>query len=302
MSIKAVPPDAAVPALRGSASPSRRSRTSRILSFARRDPIIVASAIILLILLVCAIAPGIFTRYDPVEISPISRVQGPSGTHLFGTDELGRDIFSRVIYGTRTTLGSAFVVVLAAAFIGINVGSLAGFRGKYVDEVLMRVVDLFMAFPLLVLAMAIVAALGPNLLNAMLALAVVWWSQYARLTRGLVIQMRDREFVTAAQAIGASRLKILYRHILPNCFSTLLVKATLDIAVAVLVTASLSFLGLGVQPPQPDWGNMISDGRQFIQDAWWYPTFPGLAIFVTVMALNLVGDAVRDYLDPRLRI
>jgi peptide/nickel transport system permease protein len=166
----------------------------------------------------------------------------------------------------------------------------------------MRLVDLFMAFPLLVLAMSIVAALGPGLQNAMAALIAVWWAQYARLTRGLVLQMREREFVTAARAIGASRIKILYRHILPNCFSPLLVKGTLDIAVAVLVTASLSFLGLGVQPPDPDWGFMVADGRNNIRDAWWYSTFPGLAIFVTVMSINLIGDAIRDILDPRLRM
>jgi peptide/nickel transport system permease protein len=230
-----------------------------------------------------------------------TRLQGPSAKHFFGTDNLGRDIYARIVYAARTTLSSAVVVVLLAACIGIIVGSLAGYSGKIVDEILMRIVALFMAFPLLVLAMAIVAALGPGLQNAMAALIIIWWTQYARLTRGLVLQIREREFVTAAQAIGASRTKILYRHILPNCFSPLLVKVTLDIAVAVLVTASLSFLGLGVQPPDPDWGNMVSDGRQFVQDAWWYPTFPGLAIFVTVMSLNLIGDAVRDLLDPRLR-
>lgn len=279
----------------------QRSRRSRLLKWARRDPIIVACFLILLLMVAFAIAPGVFTRWDPIEINALDRLQGPSMRHYFGTDNLGRDIYSRVVYAARTTMGSAFIVVIVAAFIGINIGSLAGFSGKILDEILMRVTDLFMAFPLLVLAMAIVAALGPSLVNAMAALIVIWWTQYARLTRGLVLQMRDREFVTAARSIGASRTKLLYRHILPNCFSPLLVKGTLDIAVAVLVTASLSFLGLGVQPPDPDWGNMISEGRQFVQDAWWYPTFPGLAIFVTVMSLNLIGDAVRDLLDPRLR-
>jgi len=258
--------------------------------------------LLLLLLLALAVAPGLFARYDPIKISPIVKLQSPSRDHFFGTDQLGRDIFSRVVYATRTTLGSATLVVIFAALIGINVGSIAGYSGHLVDEVLMRIVDLCMAFPLLILAMTIVAALGPGLLNAMAALVVVWWAQYARLTRGLVLQMRDREFVTAARAIGASRIKILYRHILPNCFSPLLVKGTLDIAVAVLVTASLSFLGLGVRPPDPEWGFMISDGRNFVRDAWWYSTFPGLAIFVTVMVLNLMGDGIRDFLDPRLRI
>lgn len=280
---------------------ARRSRTSRLLTLARRDPVIALSGLILLVMLAFMVRPQVFTRYDPVAINAMSRLKGPSSAHLFGTDQLGRDLFARVVYATRTTLGAAIVVVLCAVIVGVLVGSFSGDSRRHVDEVLMRVVDLFMAFPLLVLAMAIVAALGPGLLNAMLALVIVWWTQYARLTRGLVLQLRHREFITAASALGASRTKILYRHILPNCFSPLLVKATLDIAVAVLVTASLSFLGLGVQPPQPDWGNMVSDGRSYVQDAWWYATFPGLAIFVTVMALNLVGDAVRDYLDPRLR-
>lgn len=295
------PNNAAASPLCREVTPVPRLRLSRLLILARRNPVIAISTLILLLMLAFMIAPGAFTHYEPVAINALDRLKGPSSTHLFGTDQLGRDLFSRVVYATRTTLGSAFVVVLVAAAIGIVIGSISGDSGRYVDEVLMRIVDLFMAFPLLVLAMAIVAALGPGLLNAMLALVIVWWTQYARLTRALILQLRDREFVTAVRAMGASRMRILYRHMLPNCFSPLLVKATLDIAVAVLVTASLSFLGLGVQPPNPDWGNMVSDGRSYVQDAWWYATFPGLAIFVTVMALNLIGDAARDYLDPRLR-
>lgn len=280
----------------------RRSRFSRLTTWAKRDPLIVLAVLILGILGLFAIAPGLFTNYGPIDISPLDRMQPPSAKHYFGTDQLGRDMFSRVVYATRLTLGSALAVVLVAGLIGVNVGAIAGYGGTKVDEVIMRIVDLFMAFPLLVLAMAIVAALGPNLVNAMAALVVVWWAQYARLTRGLVMQTRDREFVTAARALGVSNVAILYKHILPNCFSPLLVKATLDVAVAVLTTASLSFLGLGVQPPDPDWGAMVSQGRAFIRDAWWYATFPGLAIFVTVMAFNLLGDALRDLLDPRLRI
>ena len=271
-------------------------------SWVRRDPTVLAAIAVLVLLIGMAVAPDLFTRYEPTTISPRERFEPPSADHFFGTDQLGRDIFSRVVHATRTTLGSAILVVTLAALIGVNVGSIAGYAGRFLDEALMRTVDLFMAFPLLVLAMAIVAALGPGLVNAMTALILIWWAQYARLTRGMVLQMRDREFVTAARAIGSSRTKIIYRHILPNCFSPLLVKGTLDVAVAVLVTASLSFLGLGVQPPDPDWGAMVSDGRNYVRDAWWYPTFPGLAIFLTVMALNLIGDATRDLLDPRLRV
>lgn len=279
-----------------------RSRLGRVGSWIGRDVTVLGGVAVLVLLVGMAIAPGLFAPYDPTAISPRERFEAPSADHFFGTDHLGRDIFSRVIHATRTTLGGAFLVVTLAAFIGINLGSVAGYAGRLVDEALMRTVDLFMAFPLLVLAMAIVAALGPGLFNAMTALILIWWAQYARLTRGIVLQMRDREFVTAARTIGTSPTKIIYRHILPNCFSPLLVKGTLDVAIAVLVTASLSFLGLGVQPPDPDWGAMVSDGRNYVRDAWWYPTFPGLAIFVTVMALNLIGDAARDLLDPRLRV
>lgn len=289
------------PPVRATVVRRRHARWKGFSAKVRRDPVLLVCFLILLLLVAFAVAPSVFGRYEPVEINALDRLQAPSAKHFFGTDNLGRDLYARVVYAVRTTLGSAVVVVLVASLIGVVIGSFAGYSGTFVDEILMRFVDLTMAFPLLVLAMAIVAALGPGLPNAMAALIVIWWTQYARLTRGLVLQLREREFVTAARAIGASSVKILYRHILPNCFSPLLVKATLDIAVAVLVTASLSFLGLGVQPPDPDWGNLVSDGRQFVQDAWWYPTFPGLAIFVTVMALNLVGDAARDLLDPRLR-
>lgn len=302
MTSRTIDGDAGLPQLeRSIARASSRSWLGRVATWASRDPTMVVATVVVVVLVVIAITPDLFTGYGPTEINPPDRFRGPSADHLFGTDQLGRDLFSRVLHATRTTLGSAVLVVLFAAIIGVSLGSISSIGGQLVDEVLMRIVDLFMAFPLLVLAMAIVAALGPNLLNAMAALVLIWWAQYARLTRGLVLQMRDREFVLAARAIGASGPRILYRHILPNCFSPLLVKGTLDIAVAVLVTASLSFLGLGVQPPDPDWGAMISDGRNVVRDAWWYPTFPGLAIFVTVMALNLIGDAIRDLLDPRLR-
>ena len=302
MSERAVGLDPTQQPLTRSTARVSRSRLRRVASWVGRDVTVLGGTAVLVLLVAMAIVPGLFAPYEPTAISPPHRFDAPSGDHLFGTDQLGRDIFSRVVHATRTTLGSAILVVALAAFIGVNLGSIAGYAGRLIDEALMRTVDLFMAFPLLVLAMAIVAALGPGLVNAMTALILIWWAQYARLTRGIVLQMRDREFVTAARTIGTSPTMIIYRHILPNCFSPLLVKATLDVAVAVLVTASLSFLGLGIQPPDPDWGAMVSDGRAYVRDAWWYPTFPGLAIFVTVMALNLIGDAARDLLDPRLRI
>ncbi len=266
----------------------------------RRNPTAVAAIIVLVVLILCAIAPRLFAHADPVRINPRIRLLPPSGAHPFGTDQIGRDIFTRIVYGARASLVTSIGVVGFATVIGVAIGSVAGIGGRILDEILMRVVDLFLAFPLLVLALAIVAALGPGLRNAMLALVFVWWAQYARLTRGLVRQVREKEYIIAAQALGIGKTRTLLRHILPNCLSPLLVKGTLDIAVALLVTASLSFLGLGSQPPAPDWGGMVSAGRTFIRDAWWYPTFPGLAIFVTVMALNLVGDSVRDLLDPQI--
>lgn len=279
---------------------SKHIDTRRLARFLK-NPVTLFSIIVLIVLVLMAIMPGAFTKYNPIQINPVDRLQAPSLRHWFGTDQLGRDIYSRVIHATRTTLGSASLVVILAVLIGVPIGALSGIAEGFIDEILMRIVDLFLAFPLLVLAMSIVAVLGPNLLNAMIALILIWWAQYARLARGLVLQMKDRDFVHAAKTLGASTPRVVLRHILPNCFSPLLVKGTLDIAVAVLTTASLSFLGLGVQPPTPDWGAMINDGRNVIRDAWWYPTFPGLAIFVTVMALNLFGDTLRDFLDPRLK-
>lgn len=267
----------------------------------RRHVVHSIAAVVLALLLVIAVAPSLFAQMDPTQIDPIGRLHPPSRGHLFGTDHLGRDIQTRIVYGTRISLGTSALVVAFASLIGVNVGLVAGYSGRMIDEVTMRVIDLFLAFPLLVLAMAIVAALGPGLQNTMLALVFVWWAQYARFTRGLALNVREREFVIAAKAIGVGTIRILYRHVLPNCVSSILVKATLDVAVAILVTSSLSFLGLGVQPPTPDWGGMISAGRTFIRDSWWYPTFPGFAIFVAVMSINLVGDAIRDSLDPHLK-
>ena len=267
-----------------------------------RNPLTVLSLVALLILLAMSFVPHWLTRYPPNELDALTRLNAPSAEHWFGTDHLGRDVYTRIIYGTRASFGAAILIVALAAALGTTIGVIAGYAGRRVDDVIMRVVDLFLAFPLLVLALAIVAALGPGRLHSMLALVLVWWAQYARLMRGQVMQIREREYVHAAQMIGAPPLRILRRHILPNTLSPLLVKGTLDVAVAVLVNSSLSFLGLGVQPPEAEWGAMITYGRAFIFDAWWYPSFPGLAIFITVMTVNTLGDGVRDALNPRLRM
>ena len=223
----------------------------------------------------------------------------PSATHLFGTDMLGRDILSRVIMGVRPALVVSLCVVAIAALIGVPLGAVAGYRGGWLDEVLMRVTEIFQSFPPLLLAMVMVALLGPGLLNAGIALALSWWPWYARLVRAEARSLRERPYVTAAEAIGVRPSRILVRHIVRNSMTPILVQATIDIGTVVLAAGSLAFIGLGAQPPYPDWGLMVAEGRGQIMTSWWISTFPGLAIFVTVLAFNLLGDSLRDWFDPR---
>ncbi len=253
-----------------------------------------------LLIFVAILAP-LIAPYSPTKMSLRERLSPPSASHLFGTDDAGRDILSRVIYGSRITLRICIIVVGLTLGIGTLLGILSGYIGGLVDELIMRLNDVFLAFPALILAMAIAAALGPSLENAIIAMVVIWWPRYARVSRGQVLAIREIDYVTAARALGASSSRIMIRHILPNCISPIVVQATLDLGEVVLTAATLSFIGFGAQPPVPEWGAMISVGRNFIRDYWWYPTFPGLAILVTVMGFNLLGDAVRDILDPRLR-
>jgi peptide/nickel transport system permease protein len=228
-----------------------------------------------------------------------TRMLPMSREHPFGTDRLGRDMLSRVIIAARPALLVSLGVVFIAILIGAPLGALAGFAGGRLDDLIMRITDLFLAFPSLLLAMAIVAALGPGLEHAAMALAISWWPWYTRLVRGMAISLRQRYFVEAAQSIGVPSSVIILRHILPNCLSPILVQATVDIGSVILASSSLAFIGLGAQPPAPDWGLMVSEGRTFILDQWWYSTFPGLAIFITVLAFNLLGDTLRDIFDPR---
>jgi len=253
-----------------------------------------------LLIFVAILAP-LIAPYSPTKMSLRERLSPPSASHLFGTDDAGRDILSRVIYGSRITLRICIIVVGLTLGIGTLLGILSGYIGGWVDELIMRLNDVFLAFPALILAMAIAAALGPSLENAIIAMVVIWWPRYARVSRGQVLAIREIDYVTAARALGTSSSRIMIRHILPNCISPIVVQATLDLGEVVLTAATLSFIGFGAQPPVPEWGAMISVGRNFIRDYWWYPTFPGLAILVTVMGFNLLGDAVRDILDPRLR-
>lgn len=276
----------------------RTSRLGLALRRALRDPLTVACLVVLLALIVATLVPQLIAPYNPNAISPANRLRPPSGTHFFGTDHLGRDLFSRVVYGVRISLGAAVLVVAAAAAVGTIVGLLAAFFRGWVEEVSMRLADLLLAFPQLVVAMAIVAFFGPSLQNAMLAIVIVWWPQYARLVRGQAIVVMAEDYVQAAKALGARAGRIQWRHVLPNCFGPVLVRLSLDIGTALLLTASLSFLGLGASPPTHELGALVNEGRDHLMTSWWYATFPGLTILLLVLALNLLGDAVHDVLDP----
>jgi peptide/nickel transport system permease protein len=266
-----------------------------------RDPAGLTGLIIVLPLLFVSLFPEVIGARDPLAINPSIRMQPPSTTYLFGTDDFGRDLFSRVVYGMRVSIFSSLGVVLGAALVGVSLGLAAGSASNWIDGLIMRTSDLFIAFPSLILAMAIVAVLGPSLQNSMLALVVIWWPQYARLARAQAITIAHMPYVEAARCVGTSRVGIMLRHILPNSFSPILVKLTLDIGAAILLTAGLSFLGLGVKPPEPELGALVTEGRQFLLVDWWYSTIPGLFIFLAVLGFNLVGDSLRDALDPTLR-
>lgn len=274
----------------------RRRAPSRLL----RDPSFLTGALLTLLIVVAASAPGLFTSEDPLRIDGTRRLVAPGAAHPFGTDELGRDMFSRVLHGARLSVSAGLFAVALAMALGGVLGAIAGYVGGSLDEVIMRVADIFLSFPALVMAMAIVAAMGPSLVHALVALSIVWWPQYARLVRVSVVVAKEEVYVEAARASGAREVRIMLRHVAPNILSPLIVKVTLDIGTAILLTAALSFLGLGAQPPTPEWGSMVTTGRNYMLEYWWYPTFPGVAIFLTALGFNLLGDGVRDFLDPRL--
>ena len=254
----------------------------------------------LALVVIAALAPGLLTHYDPVKLLLQDKFLPPSAEHWFGTDDVGRDVYTRVVYGARVTLLSTLMVLVLAASIGTVVGALAGFYGGWLDSAVMRVTDMFLAFPALILALAINAALGRGLTQAMLAVAISWWPSYARLVRGQVLSTKQEEYVTAAQVMGAPAPVVIGKHILLNSFPPILVRMTLDIGFIALTTAGLSFLGLGVEPPTPEWGRMVADGRAYLLDQWWWTTFTGLALFLLVVGSNLTGDVVRESLDPSL--
>lgn len=269
-----------------------------------RNKLSLIALIILILLILMAILAPVIIPYpeDLVDAAHTAiKLQPPSADHLMGTDEPGRDIFSRVIYGARVSLTAALAAVGLALIIGIPLGAVAGSFGGWVDNVIMRITDVFLSFPPLLLAIAMVAVLGSSLNNAILAISLSWWPWYTRLIRGQAISVKERKFVQAAETIGSGRMKIIFKHIIPNCISPVIVQASMDIGGVILTVASLSFLGLGAQLPTPEWGLMISMGRRFFPDSWWYCIFPGVAIFITVLCFNLLGDAIREILDPKTR-
>ncbi|HXZ36825.1 MAG TPA: nickel transporter permease [Thermodesulfobacteriota bacterium] len=265
------------------------------------NPLSLLGILFIGVLLFTGILAPLLAPYDPIEISPDRRLTPPNSTNWLGTDEVGRDILSRIIHGARISLEIGVTIVFFAAVIGLVIGLVSGFSGGILDQTLMRFTDMFMSFPTLILAIAMTAALGPSLFNAVLAMIIVWWPIYARLIRGEVLAVKEKEYIRAIRALGARPFKIIFFHVLPNTIDVVVIRASIDFGNAVMFCAALSFIGLGAQPPQPEWGAMVTTGRDYLRDAWWLVTFPGLAIFLTVMGFNLFGDSLRDFLDPKLR-
>jgi peptide/nickel transport system permease protein len=267
----------------------------------RRNRMAMTGLILVLGLFVVSIFAHWLAPYDPNSIDLKQVLMAPSRAHLLGTDTLGRDVLSRIIYGSRVSLKVGFVAVGLATLIGLLVGALAGYYGGWVDQLLMRLVDLMLCFPAFFLILAVIAVLEPSIWNIMAVIGLTSWMGVARLVRAEFLSLREREFVTAARALGASDTRLILRHMLPNALAPVMVSATLGVAGAILTESALSFLGLGVQPPTPSWGNILTAGKDNIEIAWWLSVFPGLAILVTVMSYNLLGEGIREAIDPRLK-
>lgn len=280
--------------------PAAVPRKRRRLPAPLRSPLTVAGMVIIGVFVALAILAPVLAPYEPQQQKLSQRLKPPTSEHIMGTDQLGRDMWSRLLYGARISLTIGLVVVLSAGIFGTTIGLVSGYAGGVVDEVLMRITDIFFSFPALILAMAIAGALGPDLVNAMIAIAVVSWPVYARLVRAQVLSLRRREFIEAAEAVGVPTPRLLWRHLLPNTLAPILVQASFDMGAAILAAAGLSFIGFGAQPPTPEWGVMISEGRKYVGTHPWLSLFPALAILMTVAAFNLIGDGLRDALDPRL--
>lgn len=278
-----------------------RQRHWAVLGRLGRDRAVLAGGLVVGMVLLAALAAPLVAPHDPAAVDPRVILVPPSSVHWLGTDNLGRDLFSRLVYGGRWTLGTAVGAASAIVLIGVTIGLIAGFVGGIVDEVLMRLVDVLLAFPSLVLALAIVGMLGPSLVNVMIGMIAVWWADYARVIRGMTVVVREREFIAAARCAGAPASWIVLRHVLPNVIPSVIVLATLELGGLMLAISGLSFLGLGAQPPTPEWGTMRNNGRPFFQRAPQLMLYPGLAITLVVVGFNLIGDGLRDALDPRMK-
>ena len=282
--------------------PAQAGRVSAALYFLRRNPRMIIGGVIVLGWLLVALLSPFISPYDPIKVNVLDSLQPPNPQHWLGTDDLGRDVLSRVMWGSRVSLSVGLISVSIGLLVGTSLGLAAGYLGGTFDLLIMRAIDALLAFPALILAIAITSALGPQIQNAMIAIGIVAIPAYARLTRGQVLAVRAREFIVAARTIGASPLRIVLRHIFPNVMNALIVQATLSTAFAILAEAALSFLGLGPQPPYPSWGQDINYSQRYLPNLkWWMSVGPGVAIFTAVFAFNFLGDALRDALDPRLR-
>jgi peptide/nickel transport system permease protein len=275
-----------------------------IYRFTRNWLSVIGLLIVVVLVIIAITAPAWVPYPDDIAgaVDPANRMKPPGAEHVFGTDDYGRDVFSRTMWATRTSLVVGIIILVVAISIGVVLGALAGYFGGWVNQVIMRATDIMLTFPGIFLALAISAVLGRGIEIAMLALSITWWPGYCRLVEAQMLKIREEDFVAGAKAVGASNLRIIFQHILPNLLTGIIVKASMDFGFAVLAIASLSFIGVGVQPPDPDWGSMISQGRRFIPSGWWYSTFPGLFMFVTVLGFNLLGDGLRDLLDPNATV
>lgn len=257
-------------------------------------------AIIIVLIFTAIFAPWL-APYDPFKVKTPNRLKPPSREHLLGTDDMGRDVFSRILHGSRISIMVGVVVVTISLSIGVPLGAISGYFGGKMDSSLMRITDIFLGLPSLILALAIAAALGRGIMNTMIAISITWWPWYARLVRGQTLSIREMGYIEAARAAGGSNFHIILKHVLPNCISPIIVTASMDLGYTILAAAGLGFIGLGAQPPSPEWGLMVSIGRTYMMNYPWVATFPGLAILITVLGFNLVGDGLRDLLSPRLR-
>lgn len=300
-STAAIAPSLAVSESGGLAKRQGQSQLRRNLSrFLIRNRLNFAGVVIVCLFFFLALFGEMIAPHDPYVMDVTgSKLLAPSMEHPLGTDELGRDVMSRIMTGTRVSLQVAVVVLVFAVLVGTLIGAVSGYLGGLVDEILMRFTDMFLAFPALVLAIAIAASLGRELKYTMIAVSTVFWPWYARLVRAQVLSIKERDFVDAGRSIGLTHRRLLLRHILPNALSVVIIQVTLDVGYAILITSSLSFIGLGAQPPSPEWGTMMSTARNYFRDAWWYTTFPGIALTLTVFAFNVLGDGLQDALDPR---